>query len=79
MFESFAAGTGDNQRRIVAEARLPIAVVNGEDEPFVNLDFVSTVEFGNLGEADLPDRELGPCAVLGPTGGVRSLSLAVCK
>ena len=50
MFESFAAGTGDNQRRIVAEASLPIAVVNGEDEPFVNLDFVSTVEFGNLWE-----------------------------
>lgn len=32
MFEKFAAGTGGNQHDIVAEARLPIAVVNGRDE-----------------------------------------------
>ncbi len=50
MFESFGSGTGDNQREIVAKATLPIAVVNGADEPFVNLDFVSGVEFGNLWE-----------------------------
>ncbi len=50
MFTSFAAGTGDNQKDIVADATLPIAVVNGADEPFVNLDFVSAVKFGNLWE-----------------------------
>ncbi|HWL71813.1 MAG TPA: alpha/beta hydrolase [Geminicoccus sp.] len=48
MFEKFAAGTGDNQREIVAKAKLPIAVVNGIDEPFVNLRFVRGVRFGNL-------------------------------
>ncbi|MFS2151413.1 alpha/beta fold hydrolase [Rhizobium sp. Rhizsp42] len=52
MFESFGSGTGDNQREIVAKATLPIAVVNGADEPFVNLDFVSGVEFGNLWEGE---------------------------
>ncbi len=50
MFEKFAAGTGGNQRDIVAAATLPIAVVNGGDEPFVELDFVSKVRFGNLWE-----------------------------
>jgi len=50
MFEKFAAGTGGNQRDIVAAAKLPIAVVNGRDEPFVELDFVSNVRFGNLWE-----------------------------
>jgi pimeloyl-ACP methyl ester carboxylesterase len=50
MFEKFAAGTGGNQRDIAAGATLPIAVVNGRDEPFVELDFVSKVRFGNLWE-----------------------------
>lgn len=50
MFEKFAAGTGGNQRDIVADAKLPIAVVNGGDEPFVELDFVSKVHIGNLWE-----------------------------
>ncbi len=50
MFEKFAAGTGGNQRDIAAAAKLPIAVVNGRDEPFVELDFVSKVRFGNLWE-----------------------------
>ena len=48
MFERFAAGTGANQREIVARAKLPIAVVNGVDEPFVNLAFVRSVRFGRL-------------------------------
>lgn len=50
MFEKFAAGTGDNQREIVARMTPPIAVVNGIDEPFVDVDFVATVKFGNLWE-----------------------------
>ncbi|NVP57425.1 alpha/beta fold hydrolase [Mycoplana rhizolycopersici] len=50
MFEKFAAGTGDNQRDIVAGPTPPIAVVNGIDEPFVEVDFVANVRFGNLWE-----------------------------
>ncbi|MDE1180444.1 alpha/beta hydrolase [Paraburkholderia sp.] len=48
MFESFAAGKGANQALIAANATLPLAVVNGIDEPFVNLDFMSGVKIGNL-------------------------------
>ena len=50
MFEKFGGGSGDNQKDIVANASVPIAVVNGLDEPFVDVDFVSKVKFGNLWE-----------------------------
>lgn len=58
MFEKFAAGTGRNQREIVAGKTPPIAVLNGIDEPFVNTDFVSAVKFSNLweGKAHLLDK-----------------------
>ncbi|WP_256753920.1 alpha/beta fold hydrolase [Mesorhizobium sp. Mes31] len=50
MFEKFAAGSGRNQREIVAARTPPIAVLNGIDEPFVNTDFVAAVKFSNLWE-----------------------------
>jgi pimeloyl-ACP methyl ester carboxylesterase len=50
MFESFAAGRGDDQSRIVASARTPLAVVNGAREPFVNLGYVSGLAYANLWE-----------------------------
>jgi len=50
MFESFAAGQGDDQSLIVATAKLPLAVVNGADEPFVNLAYVAGVNYANLWE-----------------------------
>jgi pimeloyl-ACP methyl ester carboxylesterase len=48
MFEKFAAGSGADQSRIVAEATVPLAVVNGIDEPFVDVGFVRTVRYANL-------------------------------
>jgi len=50
MFESFASGRGDDQSRIVASSPVPLAVVNGADEPFVNTSFVSQVRYANLWE-----------------------------
>ena len=50
MFEKFAAGTGRDQSVIVATATVPLAVVNGIDEPFVDLGFVSRVRYANLWE-----------------------------
>ncbi|MDQ0473299.1 alpha/beta fold hydrolase [Labrys wisconsinensis] len=50
MFESFAAGRGDDQSAIVATSKVPLAVVNGADEPFVNTDFVAKVRYANLWE-----------------------------
>lgn len=52
MFESFAAGKGDDQSVVVATAKIPLAVVNGADEPFVNTDFVSEVRYANLWEGE---------------------------
>ncbi|WP_078058344.1 alpha/beta fold hydrolase [Rhizobium rhizosphaerae] len=48
MVEAFLAGTGDDQSRLAREAPVPLAVVNGADEPFVNLDFVARAAYGNL-------------------------------
>jgi pimeloyl-ACP methyl ester carboxylesterase len=48
MFEAFAAGSGVDQRRLVGETPVLLAVVNGADEPFVNLEFVRQVSYRNL-------------------------------
>ncbi|KAE9989136.1 hypothetical protein EG328_000068 [Venturia inaequalis] len=48
MFYHFAAGKCSDQRKIVREAKVPIAVVNGEKDPFINLEFVEKVEYGKL-------------------------------
>lgn len=50
MYERFVAGTCGNQRKIIAEAVLPIAVVNGIDEPFVDISFVARMDYRNLWE-----------------------------
>ncbi|BCH29022.1 alpha/beta hydrolase [Mesorhizobium sp. L-8-10] len=50
MFEKFAAGSGKDQSVIVATATVPLAVVNGIEEPFVDLGFVSRVRYANLWE-----------------------------
>lgn len=50
MFEKFAAGSGKDQSVIVATATVPLAVVNGIDEPFVDTDFVARVRYANLWE-----------------------------
>jgi pimeloyl-ACP methyl ester carboxylesterase len=52
MFESFAGGSGDDQSVIVATAKIPLAVVNGADEPFVNTEFVAKVTYANLWEGE---------------------------
>lgn len=50
MFEKFVAGSGADQSRIVATSKVPLAVVNGADEPFVHLDFVAKLHYANLWE-----------------------------
>jgi pimeloyl-ACP methyl ester carboxylesterase len=52
MFESFASGLGEDQSAIVANAKIPIAVVNGADEPFVNTDFVAKVKYKSLWQGE---------------------------
>ncbi len=50
MFNAFLAGHGIDQHRTVETSRVPLAVVNGDDEPFVDLDFVDGLNYANLWE-----------------------------
>ena len=48
--EKFAAGFGGQQSAIVASTPIPIALVNGANEPFVNLDYLHRIPIRNLWE-----------------------------
>jgi pimeloyl-ACP methyl ester carboxylesterase len=48
MFVHFDEGKCGDQRKIVGETKVPTAVVNGANEPYINLEFVKSVEYGNL-------------------------------
>lgn len=49
MFAAFRSGEGiDQQHTLEKEKRVLVAVVNGGEEPFVDLDFCDSVKYGNL-------------------------------
>lgn len=49
MIAKFSGGFGRNQAEIVADPNTPpIAILNGADEPFVNVEFVDAIPVGNL-------------------------------
>jgi pimeloyl-ACP methyl ester carboxylesterase len=48
MFEAFDRGEVSDQKKVVGETKVPIAVLNGADEPFINVEFVRNVKYGNL-------------------------------
>lgn len=50
VFEGARAGEGVDQRLIVESSPLPLAVVNGGADRFVNLDYFDTVAYANLWE-----------------------------
>jgi pimeloyl-ACP methyl ester carboxylesterase len=50
LFEAARAGEGVDQRVIVESSLVPLAVVNGGADPFVNLDYFDTVAYANLWE-----------------------------
>ena len=50
MFESLAAGRALDEVAIVREGRVPIAVLNGSDDAFVNLDYIAGLPYGSLWE-----------------------------
>ncbi len=50
MFGSFMAGKGCNQQETATHSSVPLAIVNGNDEPFVNNDFVRSLTYDNLWE-----------------------------
>ena len=48
MFESLMAGRASDQRELVERASLPVAVVNGERDPVVNVDYIGGLSYGTL-------------------------------
>lgn len=48
MFAGFAEGLGVDQRRTVEEVPMPLAIINGENDPFVNPDYFSRLRYANL-------------------------------
>ncbi|WP_394832981.1 alpha/beta fold hydrolase [Pendulispora rubella] len=50
LFEAARAGDGVDQRMTVESSPVPIAVVNGREDPVIKLDYFDTVAFGHLWE-----------------------------
>ncbi|WP_369059103.1 alpha/beta hydrolase [Caulobacter sp. 73W] len=48
LFEAARRGDGHDQRRVVENAKVPIAVVNGAQDPLIRLDYLDGVSWGNL-------------------------------
>lgn len=48
MVEAVFAGTQLDQRELVATSGVPLAIVNGADDPVVNLDYIDSLKYRNL-------------------------------
>ena len=57
LFEARRAGVGTDQRKLVESLTMPIAVLNGADDPFINLDYLDSISFrtgSNVRESSAP-------------------------
>ena len=50
MFDAFGAGRESDQKALVATASVPLAVIDGAEDPFVNTSYVASLTFANLWE-----------------------------
>ncbi|WP_225890064.1 alpha/beta fold hydrolase [Indioceanicola profundi] len=50
LFEAALAGAGVDQRAAVEASSVPIAVINGSADPLIKLDYIDSIEYGNLWE-----------------------------
>jgi len=48
LFRGREAGLGVDQRQVVENLPVPLAVVNGAEDPFIDLDFLDEVAYANL-------------------------------
>lgn len=48
MGRGIMAGLGVDQKRVVEYSEIPLAVVNGEGEPFARLDYLAGLDYANL-------------------------------
>ncbi|TIT61716.1 MAG: alpha/beta hydrolase, partial [Mesorhizobium sp.] len=47
---SMMAGKGADQKQVVEQAAFPVAIINGEDDPFIRLNYFDTLDCGTLWE-----------------------------
>lgn len=52
MIEAAAGGEGSDQKRVVETSAIPLAVLNGQEDPVINLDYIDTVDFANIWEGE---------------------------
>lgn len=50
VFEASREGAGVDQRQTVESSLVPLAVVNGAEDPLVNIDYLDGIAYGNLWE-----------------------------
>ena len=50
IFEAARAGVGTDQRCLVEDLAVPLAVVNGSQDPFIRLDYLDVPKYANLWE-----------------------------
>ncbi len=75
MFASLMAGRASDQRDIAEHSPVPIAVVNGERDPLVNLDYIGSLKYPTLWEEHcFILRGLAHVSVPGGAEGVQSVA-----
>ncbi|MDS7595398.1 alpha/beta hydrolase [Agrobacterium tumefaciens] len=52
MIEAAVRGEGSNQRHTVETSPIPIAIINGENDAVINLDYIDGLDFANLWEGE---------------------------
>lgn len=60
LFRSMMKGVGVDQRHVVESTPVPVAVINGANEPFAKLDYVASLAYANLWQ--------GRCIVIAGAG-----------
>ncbi|TCM48328.1 pimeloyl-ACP methyl ester carboxylesterase [Rhizobium sp. PP-F2F-G48] len=51
MIDAALAGKHSDQRALVKTSPVPLAIVNGADDPLINLDYIDSLTFANLWES----------------------------
>lgn len=53
MVAKLAAGIGPNQQEVAVNAPAPLAIVNGEKDPFIKNDYIASLPYKNLWENEV--------------------------
>jgi pimeloyl-ACP methyl ester carboxylesterase len=48
MFKSFTEGHDSDQKALVAQSPIPLAIIDGHDDPFINHDYVASLSYAAL-------------------------------